>query len=459
MDIYRKKSNVLKYIFIMLLLIIITGVGFLFVSPTFEQNKPIITFNNGNYWNLKDKLSINIKDQSGVKYYKVTFIDGSKETVLQERILQTIDKNLNLEVNPPKLDMFYKGGDVKIKVEAIDNSKWNFFNGNAISKIFNITIDNKLPLANVIGNSRYIARGGSAVVVVKVKDENLKEAYISFNDKTKFILTPFYKQDYFIALIAWDINIEHFKRVNLIAIDKANNKTIRKIPFYIQNARIKKDNITITESFINNVSSSVLEQSNMKVPTDLVDRFLKENNELRIKNIKFLRDLGIKTVPKTQIDNFSIKPFKRLRGSRTAAGYAERRSYYFQGEKIDEQWHLGMDWASVKQATIRISNKGTVVFNDYLGIYGNTIIVNHALGLMSLYAHTSSTTVQLNQEVKARQKIANTGSTGAVMGDHLHFGILIQGIEVNPLEWMDKYWIKTRITDIIKQSKNIIDGK
>ncbi len=159
------------------------------------------------------------------------------------------------------------------------------------------------------------------------------------------------------------------------------------------------------------------------------------------------------------VETFNIQPFKRLRGSKTVAGYAEKRHYYLNGEKIDEAWHLGIDWASVKKAPIRVSNTGTVIFNSYLGLYGNSIIIDHGIGLSSLYSHTSSQDIAIGDSVDKKQKIAKTGSTGAVFGDHLHFGILIQGIEVNPIEWMDRNWIKVRITDILKDAKKQIDGK
>lgn len=94
-----------------------------------------------------------------------------------------------------------------------------------------------------------------------------------------------------------------------------------------------------------------------------------------------------------------------------------------------------------------------------MGIYGNTIIIDHKMGLATLYAHTSVSKVNAGDEVQANQMIAKTGSTGAVLGDHLHFGVLVQGIEVNPLEWMDKNWIKTRITDILDESKKVIENQ
>lgn len=64
----------------------------------------------------------------------------------------------------------------------------------------------------------------------------------------------------------------------------------------------------------------------------------------------------------------------------------------------------------------------------------------------------------MGDEIRKNQLIANTGATGYAMGDHLHFGILVQGVEVRPQEWMDQQWIKLNIIDIIKSAKKIING-
>jgi len=225
------------------------------------------------------------------------------------------------------------------------------------------------------------------------------------------------------------------------------------------NAISKTKIINISKHFIENVSTNVLEQMDMKVPADLKDRFIEQNRVLRAKNIQTLKEIYTKNIDKSFVSDFNIRAFKRLRGSRTAAGFAERRTYIYDGEAIDKAWHLGIDWASVKHAPIKVSNSGKVVFEQYLGIYGNTIVIDHGMGLASLYAHTSTQDVNLGDEVRRNQKIANTGTTGAVMGDHLHFGILVQGIEVNPLEWMDKNWIKNNINRTIQNAKKEIDKK
>ncbi|MEA3352275.1 MAG: M23 family metallopeptidase [Campylobacterota bacterium] len=445
--------------FIIIVLLVAAGAGYLYLSPMFEQDKPTISSSEEIHWNLKSKLNIEIDDASGLKYYKVIFKDGEKSIVLNHEIYSDVQKNIKVEVSAPKLDMFYKGKDVFLEIEAVDNSKWNMLEGNKAVKKIKVYIDTKKPTANVLSNSRYIKRGGSAAVVVKVEDENLVDAYISFNNEKKFKLIPYYKKGYYAAIIGWPMDIEEFKKVNLIAVDKAQNKTITKIPFYIQSTNVKVDNIKLSEKFIKNVSVSVLEQSFENISGSLEEIFIYSNKDLREKNIDTIETVAQKAIEGRFVENFSIKPFRRLRGSKRVADFGERRIYTLNGKEINEAWHLGIDWASVKKATVRTSNEGEVVFKDYLGLYGNTIIIDHTLGLCSLYAHTSSQSVSVGDKVSSRQKIANTGSTGAVFGDHLHFGILAQGLEVNPIEWMDKNWIKTRITDILNNGKKIIDGK
>ena len=455
----RKKSSFGKILFFILFIASCAAGGFVYLSPMFEKNAPIIEFKDNIYWNLKSKLNLSISDDSGIKFYKVIFKDGSKEIVLDTQVLLEVKNRVDLELKAPELDMFFKSSEVNIIVEAIDSSKWNFLEGNKIVKTFDLKIDRKKPEAAVISNSFAIKRGGSALVIVKVEDENLEDSYISFNNEQKFELIPFYKSNYYISLIAWPITMENFSIVNLVAIDKADNKSIIKVPLYIRNIKDKASKINITDSFIQNVSTKVLDQSGKEIPEGLVDTFIKQNELLRSQNVAKIEEVSKKYMDKDFVSEFNINPFKRLENAATAGQFGQKRSYYHNNIKIDEAWHLGVDWASIKKADIYTTNKGRVIFNDYLGIYGNTIILDHGFGLQTLYAHTSASNVNVGEKVESNQKIGNTGVSGAVLGDHLHFGVLVQGIEVDPLEWMDKNWIKTRVTDIIDEAKKVIDNK
>ena len=449
----RRWQGVQKYFVIIFGLVIIGGGGALSFLPQFERGDPKIDLKQNEYWNLKSPLEITLSDNSNIVSYKVTFSDGDGEQILEEKVVAQKTPKLKLAINPPKFDTLYKGKEVSVTIEAHDDSSiW--MSGNSAKETYNLKVDTKAPEAIVLDNSRYIARGGSAVVVVKVEDDNLLDAVINFSDTTEFKLLPYYQPHYYAAIIAWDIALpfENFSGANVIARDKAGNKTVAKIPLYIQDSVVKVDTITIPQTYIETVSKSVLENMGQDVPVDLVERFVKQNRTLREQNIAKIKEVSQKNLGQNEGD-FLITPFERLAGSRTAAGFGERRHYLFNGEKIDEAWHLGQDWASVKQDSILTSNSGKVIFDEYLGIYGNTIIIDHGLGLGSLYAHTTDQFVQVGDSVQKGQKIATTGVSGAVLGDHLHFGMLVQGIEVNPLEWMDKNWIQTRILDILANSK------
>ena len=441
------------------LIVFLMLVVFLLFSSMFERNAPKIKVQNEIYWNFQNPINVVITDDTKIKSYEIVFVDGDKKLKLETKVIKDENGIIELEVLPPQFDEFYKPKDGSLKIDVYDTSKWNFFKGNQTISNSKIIIDKKSPVANVITNSYLLRQGGSGVIIVEINDENLKDYYISFNDKEIFELFPFYKKNYFISIITWPIDIKEFKKVNVVAVDLAGNKTEAKVPFYIKEFKEKIDNIKISDDFVNNISKHVLENSDMNVPSSIVDIFIKTNKELREKNVKTIREVVKKNLVNDMKTSFDIKPFVRLPNAATFAQFGERRHYFYGEEKIDEAWHLGMDWASVKRAEVQVTNPGKVIFKDYLGIYGDTVIIDHGLGVGTLYAHTSSINVEVNDEVKAGQHIANTGATGAVFGDHLHFGVLVQGIEVNPNEWLDYTWMKTNVTKTINDALKVINTK
>jgi murein DD-endopeptidase MepM/ murein hydrolase activator NlpD len=135
------------------------------------------------------------------------------------------------------------------------------------------------------------------------------------------------------------------------------------------------------------------------------------------------------------------------------AGFADHRTYFYGSKPIDRQVHLGIDLASTRNAEVKAAEKGIVIYADYLGIYGNMVMIDHGQGIFSLYSHLSKIDVAPNDQVDKLTVIGLTGTTGMAGGDHLHFSMLVNGVFVTPIEWWDQHWIDVTIEDPLTESR------
>jgi murein DD-endopeptidase MepM/ murein hydrolase activator NlpD len=117
---------------------------------------------------------------------------------------------------------------------------------------------------------------------------------------------------------------------------------------------------------------------------------------------------------------------------------------------VDQQEHLGEDLASLVHSPVPAANNGVVVLAEALGIYGLTVMVDHGLGVFSMYSHLSQMDVKVGEEVKKGTVLGKTGTTGLAAGDHLHFSLTLQGEFVDPLEWWDPRWLKSQVEGQLK---------
>jgi murein DD-endopeptidase MepM/ murein hydrolase activator NlpD len=441
----------MKKIWILILLLAAGGAGFIYFSPMFEKTPPSIDIKSNGYTNLKKPIKIVLSDASGIKYYRVTMLAGGNVKELASLENPSMGKNIVLNIKLPKIN----AKNIQISIVAVDNSKWHFFAGNEAKKSINLQVDTEAPLTEIINNSYAIGNGGSAAAVVKVSDENLKDKYILVNGKYRFNLTPFVKKNYYAALIAWPVGEKTFD-AELVAEDYAGNVVKEHIPYYWRKYRYPKTKIKISDKFINSVAIRVLEKMDLSIPKDPVQIFKKINETVRKINEDEIHNITSK-VYEDKISGFSIARFNPLPGSAVRAYFGERRSYYYHNKQISQAIHKGIDLAKIKRAKIYSTNYGKVVAAKYIGIYGNALIIYHKLGLYTLYGHTSVFKVKVGDRIRRGQVIARTGATGAVFGDHLHFGIYVQGYAVNPLEWMDSRWVKLNISNIINGAKRIIN--
>lgn len=101
-----------------------------------------------------------------------------------------------------------------------------------------------------------------------------------------------------------------------------------------------------------------------------------------------------------------------------------------------EKFHTGLDIAADYGDPIVASNSGTVIYADWMGGYGNAVMIDHGGGIVTLYGHNSSLAVYDGQQVAKGQIIAYAGSTGYSTGPHCHFEVRIHGEVTDPLDYL-----------------------
>ncbi|MDW8032210.1 MAG: M23 family metallopeptidase [Aquificaceae bacterium] len=226
--------------------------------------------------------------------------------------------------------------------------------------------------------------------------------------------------------------------------DRAGNFSFQNLPLRLKEVKFKEDRINIDENFINRVIYPLLGEEGKGLAP--LEAFRRVNELWRARDAKKLEEIGRRSEPRVLWEG----AFLQLPNSKVFANYGDLRHYLYQGQKVSESRHMGFDFASLERAPVPASNSGVVVYTGWLGIYGNTVILDHGMGLMSLYGHLSEVGVKEGQFVKKGEIIGRTGATGLALGDHLHFGLLVQGYEVNPLHWLDQKWVKSHIISVLE---------
>ena len=449
-----------KVLAVFIVVALLVTVGYIYTAPEFEREAPVVKNSESIFWNRIDPLKVVLSDNVSLKHFELILSDGANSIIVGQANLEKGTKEQTMLVKYPKgKTLNAKATQLELKVSVADNSMWNFFQGNKTLKTILVKVDHKRPNVNVVSNSYSITQGGSALVVFQAEDENLKELYIEAVGK-KFKAQPYKKEGYFVALLAWPFNKSDFS-AKVVATDMAGNKRVTEIPFYIKNRKYRVSWISAKDKFIDGkIADLAAADPEYASIEDRLDKFRAVNETMRLKNEALIHDLTSK-VSDSVLKGWKIKKFYPLKNGAKVASYGDERHYYYKrkNNEVSQAYHVGYDLASTRMAAIKTSNAGKVVYANENGIYGNMPIIDHGLGLYSLYGHCSQLLVKEGDEVKPGETIAKTGVSGLALGDHLHFGILVQGIEVRPVEWFDAGWIKKNIDNVFKEADKIIEGK
>jgi Peptidase family M23 len=313
------------------------------------------------------------------------------------------------------------------------------------TQVHTFTLDTKPLEVAVESVAHNIIQGGAGLVVYTVSKE-VEKSGVVFGDQ----FYPGYLQggNYYACLFPCPYNMDPAKYVpKVLAVDKAGNERLVGINYHLMTKSFSTDRINLTDSFLDKIAAEFKDKfPQAKTPLEI---FLKANGEERQQNLKSLYDYGRKSSPTP----FWQGIFLRMPKTAPLGGFAQARTYIYQGKEVDRQTHLGFDLASVAHADVPAANRGKVVHAGDFGIYGQCVIIDHGLGLQSIYGHLSRIGVKPGDNVEKGQIIGSTGATGMAGGDHLHYEMTISGQSVNPIEWWDAHWMKNNIAGKLKTVK------
>ncbi len=379
---------------------------------------------------------------SGVKSLAVAVLQGESQSVVLEKTYDKAPDKVyeKFTIQTPDL----QDGPFELVVSVQDASYANFGSGNRIrlEQLYELdTVPPRILLQNEIRN---VSQGGACSVAYSL-DKDAEKSGVYLRD----MFFPGYKQDngVYVCLFPFPyyMDPETFRPI-LAARDEAGNRSSVPLTLNARAKEFKQDTIRLPDTFLDRK----MPEFEQTVPGQMsnLERFLKVNRELRTYNRDALKGLSEQTSP-TPLWHGT---FMRMPRAATKATFGDHRSYIHNGKEVDHQIHLGVDLASVRHADIPAANDGRVIYADVMGIYGLVVIIDHGLGLQSLYGHLSQMNVAKGDSVKKGDTIGKSGVSGLAGGDHLHFGIIVGGIPVNPIEWWDSHWLRVSLQDILPQA-------
>lgn len=434
-----RRTHVVRNVIVVILLAGIVAGTYVFI-PKFEWHKPQVKITPDSETIGLAPIEIEINEKgTGLKSVAVTLSAAGTELSLLSEAYDPPVMQTKVTVASSKLTGIKEGPGV-FRVSARDRSLWSFFRGNETVIQKNVTIDITPPTLELIADDPYVNFGGVGLVTYKASSDTLTSGvkignyfFPGYKGQTKDPQT-------YLAFFAHPYNVSPDEKAVLMATDKAGNSRELRLAYILKDVKYKKSTIPVSDDFIQSKVAPLLHDVGARQGSPK-DVFVKVNHGLRTENEDKIRVVGQKTANRMLWSG----PFIQLSNSKVEANFADARTYIYRNEAIDTAYHLGFDLSVTKKYPVEAANSGVVSFVGDLGIYGNTVIIDHGLGLSTLYGHLSSIDVKEGDQIKQQQIIGKTGETGLAIGDHLHFTTLLQGVPVLPKEWWDPKWIRDNI--------------
>lgn len=339
-------------------------------------------------------------------------------------------------------------GDAMLRIAVRDWSWRGGFGGNRALRDVPLRVDLQPPAIQISTGLTYAKQGGSGAVAYRVSEPVARDGVLVGEHFFRGFQKPGGGERERVALFAIPSDETHDVAIAVIAEDAAGNTGRARWPIVVKPNPMPKANVTLSRAFLENVVPRFRDVRAAN-GTDLVAAFDSINTRVRSENEARVRSL----LGERANEFFPDASLEQLRNSKVTSRFGERRSYFFEGRQVSSAVHYGYDLASYAAAPITAAAGGRVVYADELGIYGNCVLVDHGLGLATLYGHLSRLDIAAGARVEQGQRLGLSGDTGLAGGDHLHFAVLVGDTYVDPIEWWDAKWVETHVHPRLRTSR------
>jgi murein DD-endopeptidase MepM/ murein hydrolase activator NlpD len=381
-------------------------------------------------------------DGTGLRALTVSHVRADTETPLLE---ETWPGNLvsggvraEHEVSLP-LDAARLGGAGAgvLRVSVRDWSWRSSFSGNETVAELPVTVDLEPPRVEVETGLSYVSQGGSGAVAYRISEPSARDGVQVGEHFYRGFPRPAGREGERFALYAIAPDADPGVTPTVVATDAAGNESGARWPVVVKARPMPEGNVTLPQRFLTEVVPRLGGGGSDAAAFHDVNTRLRAENEAKIRAL-----LAESPEPAPLFDG----ALAQLANSQVTSRFAERRTYFVEGVEVSHAVHYGYDLAATAATPITAAAAGRVVYAGELGIYGNCVLLDHGLGLASLYGHLSRIDVAAGDRVDAGARLGLSGATGLAGGDHLHFATLVGDTYVDPIEWWDPAWVETHVT-------------
>lgn len=362
-----------------------------------------------------------------------------------------------IEVTVSPKELKFREGNAELQVLAFDKSLWN--NGTKISKI--VEVNFMRPQIEVVTPQQNGVLGGSELVFYRVRGK-VPDSHGVLSQGT---LYPGF------SATGWDESFDERGRLyvafypipssfktdsdtmTLIARDNLGNATSSPFNYRVRMRRWSAFRVNLSEERAAQIKESMLAYAqHEKISVRQQGNPAADIRSL-IKTISMSDEGFIATAlsdptPRRLWQGPFVPPVPSAPNN--SAG--DIRTISLLDTDIARGASSGVRFPVSRRTPVVASNNGKVAFIGELGLLGNTVIIDHGMGLSTIYGHLSDVSVQRGTTVQKQQAIGSTGTTGFAQGEEVYYEVRLHGVSVSPNEWWDETWV----TDHIENKVNFV---